>query len=208
MSSSISPLRRFAVTSALLGAAVFGSVALAPAASADESAPVVEQVPAPESAPVVETAPAPEDVPAPEAVPAPAPAPAPAPQAAPAPAPAPAAAPAPAPVLTAPPIAYDKNGKPIKPPKACTAKELEKAQKDAAQSLKLADALNAAALKLREASGKLRAQAVAASASSARVLNALANASDTAAQLLENKATVLIDAAYVLPCIPSGGGRF
>ena len=184
MSSSIGPLRRFAVTSALIGAAVFGSVALAPAASADESAPVVEQVPAPESAPVVEVAPAP------------------------APAPAAAPAPAPAPVVTAPPIAYDKNGKPIKHPKACTAKELEKAQKDAAQSLKLADALNAAALTLREASGKLRAQAITASASSARVLGALANASDTAAQLLENKAAALIDAAYVLPCIPPGGGRF
>ena len=94
-------------------------------------------------------------------------------------------------MFTAPPIAYDKNGKPIKPPKACTAKELEKAQKDAAQSLKLADSLNAAALKLREASGKLRAQAVTASASSARVLGALANASDMAAQLLENKAEAL-----------------
>ena len=111
-------------------------------------------------------------------------------------------------MFTAPPIAYDKNGKPIKPPKACTAKELEKAQQNAVQQVKLADALNAAALKLREASGKLRAQAVKSSASSARVLNALANASDVAAQLLENKAEALIDAAYVLPCIPQGGGRF
>jgi hypothetical protein len=57
--TSFSPLRRFAVTAAMIGAAVFGSVALAPAASADESVPVVEQ------APVVETAPAPDVVPAP-----------------------------------------------------------------------------------------------------------------------------------------------
>jgi len=40
------------------------------------------------------------------------------------------------------------------------------------------------------------------------VLGALANASDLAAQLLENKAEALIDAAYVLPCIPQSGGRF
>jgi hypothetical protein len=111
-------------------------------------------------------------------------------------------------VFTAPPVAYDKNGKPIKPPKNCTPKELEKAQKDAAQSLKLADSLNAAALKLRDASDKLRAQAAKSSASSARLLNALAGASDMAAQLLENKAAALIDAAYVLPCTPPGGGRF
>ena len=56
--TSTNPLRRFAVTAAMIGAAVFGSVALAPAASAEESAPVVEQ------APVVE-APAQEVVPAP-----------------------------------------------------------------------------------------------------------------------------------------------
>ena len=61
MSPSISPIRRFAVTAAMVGAAVFGSVALAPVASADESTPVVEQ------APVVEEAPAP----APQAPPAP-----------------------------------------------------------------------------------------------------------------------------------------
>ena len=57
--TSFSPVRRFAVTAAMIGAAVFGSVALAPSASADESAPVVEQ------APVVDAAPAPEVVPAP-----------------------------------------------------------------------------------------------------------------------------------------------
>jgi hypothetical protein len=67
--SSFSPLRRFAVTAAMIGAAVFGSVALAPAASADESAPAVV-----EQASVVEAAPAPEVVPAPtpsQVVPAP-----------------------------------------------------------------------------------------------------------------------------------------
>ena len=69
MSTSSSTLRRVAVTAAMIGAAVFGSVALAPAASADESAPVVEQAPAPEVVPVPEQAPVPEV--APEAVPAP-----------------------------------------------------------------------------------------------------------------------------------------
>jgi outer membrane biosynthesis protein TonB len=220
MSTSISPLRRFAVTAAMIGAAVFGSVALAPAASAEESAPVVEQAPAPEPAPVIESAPAPEPVPAPEAAPAPAPvpapeaapapAPAPAPEAVPAPAPAPVVEQAPAPAVTpaVPPVLYDKNGKPIKPPKACTAKEVEKYAKKAAQSLRLADSLNAAALKLRDAAGQLRAQAVKAKASTARVLNALATGSDRAADLLEERAALLIDEASVSPCIPAGGGRF
>jgi hypothetical protein len=202
MSTSISPIRRFAVTAAMVVAAVFGSVALAPAASAEESAPIVESAPAPEVAPAPEPVPASEVVPVPEAAPAPAPA----PEAAPAPASAPQAEPAPAP--TAPPVVYDKNGKPIKPPTACTAEELEKALQNQAQQLRLADSFTAAAQKLRDASAQLRAQAAKAQPSKARLINALATASDRAAQLLEEKAAELVDAALILPCIPEGGGRF
>ena len=146
MDSSISPLRRFAVTGAMIGAAVFGSVALAPAASADESAPVVVEAPVLE-APVVE-APVAEapvvEAPAVAVVPAPAPAPV-VEQA-----PAPAATPAP------PPVVYDKNGKPVKAPKACTAKELDQYAQQAAQATRLATSLESAAARLHDAAAKLR----------------------------------------------------
>jgi hypothetical protein len=60
--TSFSNLRRVAVTAAMIGGAVFGSVALAPVASADESAPVVveqapEVVPTPTPSQVVPVAP-------------------------------------------------------------------------------------------------------------------------------------------------------
>ncbi|HEX2215139.1 MAG TPA: hypothetical protein VHG27_00330, partial [Xanthobacteraceae bacterium] len=66
--------------------------------------------------------------------------------------PAPTVEPTPAPAP--PPVLYDKNGKPIPPPKNCTAKEVEKYAKKAAQSLRLADSLTGAAAKLRDASGQ------------------------------------------------------
>ena len=180
--TSFSPLRRFAVTAAMIGAAVFGSVALAPAASADESAPAVV-----EQAPVVESAPAPEVAPAPAVVPAP----------------------TPSQVVPAPPeIVYDKNGKPVKAPKPCTTKQLDQFQQQAAKAITQADALKQTAYKLRDASAKLRAQAAVAVGSSARLLTFLANAGDAAANALENKAAELLEAASVLPCIPPGGGRF
>jgi hypothetical protein len=173
--TSFSPLRRFAVTAAMIGAAVFGSVALAPSASADESAPVVEQ------APVVDAAPAPEVVPAPtpsQVVP------------------------------VAPEIVYDKNGKPVKAPKPCTTKQLDQFQAQAARAITSADSLKQAAFKLRDGAAKLRAQAAVAVGSSARLLTMLANAGDTAANALEQRAADLLESASVLPCIPPGGGRF
>jgi hypothetical protein len=105
-------------------------------------------------------------------------------------------------------VLYDKNGKPIPPPKNCTAKEVEKYAKKAAQSLGLADSLIDAAAKLRKASDQLRAQAAKAKGLQARLLSTLAGASDRAAELLEERAALLVDEASVSPCIPEGGGRF
>jgi hypothetical protein len=185
--TSFSPVRRVAVTAAMIGAAVFGSVALAPAASADESAPVVvEQAPAVE-APAPEAAQAPEVAPAPEVVPAPTPSQV---------------------VPVAPEIVYDKNGRPVKAPKPCTTKQLDQFEQQAARAVTQADVLKQAAFKLRDGAAKLRAQAAVAAGSSARLLTLLASAGDRAANALEQRAADLLESASVLPCIPPGGGRF
>ena len=135
MITTITPLRRVAVTLVLTGATAFGAVGIAPAAFADETTTVTEQAPSPRRrargrrpgrrprAPVVDPGPR-SSRPRPPVV---------------------EPAPAPAPVVTPPPVVIGKDGKPVKQPKVCTdkdqkeyAEKLAKANQQAAPLLKAA----------------------------------------------------------------------
>jgi hypothetical protein len=189
MITTITPLRRVAVTLVLAGATAFGAVAVAPAAFADEVSTVTESAPevvAPEVAPAPEVTPAP-------VVEAPAP-----------------VVEAPAPVVTPPPVVIGKDGKPVKAPKACTDKALADFQTKLAKATTQAAQLEKTADALRQVSAALRAQAVKMSPLSARITLALANAGDLAANKLDAQAQDLITKANVIDCIVATvpGGRF
>ncbi len=198
MITTITPLRRVAVTLVLTGATAFGAIGLAPAAFADDTATVTEQAPVIENAPevVVPDAPAPVvETPAPVVE---------------APAPVVEQAPAPAPVVTPPPVVIGKDGKPVKAPKVCADKD----QKEYAEKLAKAEAQAApytrAAALLRQAATALRTQALSLNHGQAKKALALAEASDLAASKLEAQAQALIAKIGGIGCIvvTSPGGRF
>jgi hypothetical protein len=188
MITTITPLRRIAVTLAMTGVTAFGAVAIAPAAFADETTTVTEEAPVTEVAPEVVPEVAPEapvaEVPAPVAQPAPAPAP--------------------------PVVVIGKDGKPVKAPQVCTAKELSDYAAKLAKYTAQAAPLKKAAAKLREASAALRAQAANLTPPQARAALALANVGDLAASRLEAQANDIIAKAGSLSClvVAPGGVRF
>jgi hypothetical protein len=204
MITTITPLRRVAVTLVLTGATAFGAIGIAPAAFADETTTVTESAAVTEAAPEVVVP----EVVVPEVVVPATPPVVEAPPAAPAPVVEP--APAPAPVVTPPPVVVGKDGKPVKQPKVCTTKDLTDLATKVAKATAQAAPLTSAAAKLREASAALRAQAAKLTASQARIAQALAGVSDFAAAKLEDQAKALIAKANTVDCIvvSAPGGRF
>jgi ribonuclease E len=193
MITTITPLRRIAVTLAMTGVTAFGAVAIAPAAFADETTTVTEEAPVTEVAP--ELVP---EVAVPEAAPVVEPA------------PVVESTPAPAPVVTPPPaVVIGKDGKPVAAPKVCTTKDMAERAAKIAKATAQAAPLLRTATKLREASALLRAQAVK-NPSQARIALALANAADLAAAKLEARAADLIAKAGQLSCLvlTAPGTRF
>jgi hypothetical protein len=204
MITTISPLRRIAVTLAMTGVTAFGAVAIAPAAFAEETTTVTESAPVTEVAPEVEVA----EVVVPEVVVT---------EAAPV-EPAPVvetppvveSTPAPAPVVTPPPaVVIGKDGKPVAAPKVCTTKDMAERAAKIAKATAQAAPLLRTATKLREASALLQAQAVK-NPSQARIALALADAADLAAAKLEARAADLIAKAGQLSClvVAAPGDRF
>ena len=191
MITTITPLRRVAVTLVLTGVTAFGAIGIAPAAFADETATVTEQAPVSEVAPevVVPDAPAPVvETPAPVVE----------------------QAPAPAPVVTPPPVVIGKDGKPVKAPKICTDKDLsEYAARLAKAQAQAAPYIRAAAL-LRQAATALRTQALSLNYGQAKKALALAEASDLAASKLEAQAQAILAKVGGVGCITvtAPGGRF
>jgi hypothetical protein len=189
MITTISPLRRAAVTLVLTGATVLGAVAIAPAAFADDSTTVTAPAPATDT-----TAPVTPDVVVPDTTTAP---------------PVVDPAPAPAPVVTPPPVVIGKDGKPVKEPKVCKDKDqseyaakLAKANQQAAPLLKAAAQLRDGAKALREFANANPAQA--------RMAGALAAVGDFAAGRLEAQAQSIITKVGGIGCIvvSTPGGRF
>jgi hypothetical protein len=193
MITTITPLRRIAVTLAMTGVTAFGAVAIAPAAFADETTTVTEEAPVTEVAPEVVP-----EVAVPEAAPVVEPA------------PVVESTPAPAPVVTPPPaVVIGKDGKPVAAPKVCTTKDMAERAAKIAKATAQAAPLLRTATKLREASALLRAQAVK-NPSQARIALALADAADLAAAKLEAQAADLIAKAGQLSCLvlTAPGTRF
>jgi hypothetical protein len=191
MITTITPLRRVAVTLAMAGVASFGAVTIAPAAFADETTTVTEQAPVSEVAPevVVPDAPAPVvETPAPVVE----------------------QAPAPAPVVTPPPVVIGKDGKPVEKPKVCTAKDLADYAARVAKADAQAAPYNRAAQLLRQAATALRAEVPTLNPGQARKALALAEASELAASKLEAQAQAIVAKAGGLGCISvtAPGGRF
>ena len=192
MITTISPLRRAAVTLVLTGATALGAVAIAPAAFADDSVAVVEQAPVTDVTP--QDAPVAPEVVVPDAS-----------------APAVVDTPAPAPVVVAPPeVVIGKDGKPVKAPKLCTDKDQKDFDAKIAKATQQGAPLLKAAAQLRQASALLRAQIVKVSGSQARILEALASVGDMAASKLEAQAQALITKVGGIGCITvtNPGGRF
>ena len=199
MITTITPLRRAAVTLVLTGATAFGAIGMAPAAFADDTTTVTEQAPVIENAPevVVPDAPAPVvETPAPVVE---------------APAPVVEQAPAPAPVVTPPPVVViGKDGKPVKAPKVCTDKDQKEYAEKLAKANQQAAPLLKTAAQLREAANALRAQVAKLTPAQARVVQALASVGDLAASKLEAQAQALIAKIGGIGCIvvTAPGGRF
>ena len=191
MITTITPLRRVAVTLVLAGATAFGAVAIAPAAFADETTTVPEQAPVTEVAPeiVVPESPAPVVE---------------------APAPVVEQAPAPARVVAPPLVVIGKDGKPVKQPKVCTDKDQKEYAEKLAKANQQAAPLLKAAAQLRDAANALRAQLAKLTPAQARVVQALAGAGDLAASKLEAQAQALVTKVGGIGCIvvSSPGGRF
>ena len=201
MISTITPLRRLAVTLVLTGATALGAVSIAPAALADESVPVTESAPLVEPAPVetpvvdvpvaetpVVEAPVVESAPVVEA-PA-----------------------VPAPVVVPPPaVVIGKDGKPVKAPKVCTQKDIDDLAAKVATATQQAAQLNRTAALLRQGAAVLRTQAAKLTGTKARLALDLAAAGELAASTLEAQGVALVQKAGV-PTTCSmplpGGGRF
>jgi hypothetical protein len=194
MITTITPLRRVAVTLAMTGVTAFGAVAIAPAAFADETTTVTEAAPVTDAAPEVVVPTTPPVVEAPPAAPAPVVEP----------------APAPAPVVTPPPVVIGKDGKPVEKPKVCTAKDLSEYAARVAKADAQAAPLLRAATFLRQASAALRVEATSMNPGHARKAIALADASDLAASKLEAQAQAILAKVGGVGCITvtEPGGRF
>jgi hypothetical protein len=199
MITTITPLRRIAVTLVLTGATAFGAVAIAPAAFADETTTVTESAPVTEQAPevVVPEVVVPATPPVVEAPPA-------------APALVVEPAPAPAPFVTPPLVVIGKDGKPVKAPKVCTDKDQKEFAEKLAKATQQAAPLLKAAAQLREAANALRAQVAKLTPAQARVVQALASVGDLAASKLEAHAQTFITKVGGIGCIvvTAPGGRF
>jgi hypothetical protein len=191
MITTISPLRRAAVTLMLTGATALGAVAVAPAAFADDTTTVTEQAPVTEVAPDAPVAP---EVVVPET-----------------PAPVVEQAPAPAPVVVTPPeVVIGKDGKPVKAPKVCTAKDLsDYAAKLAKANAQAAPLLKAAEL-LRQGAAALRAQVPTMNHGQGKKALALAEAAELAASKLEAQAQAIVAKVGGVGCIEvtAPGARF
>jgi pimeloyl-ACP methyl ester carboxylesterase len=197
MITTITPLRRVAVTLVLAGATAFGAIGIAPAAFADDTTTVTQQTPVVADAP----APAPAaDAPAPVAeTPAPV-----------VEAPAPVVeAPAPAPVAP-PAVVIGKDGKPVKAPKACTDKDQQQYADKLAKANQQAAPLLKTAAQLRAAASALHLQALKLTGVPAWIVQGLANVGDLAASKLEAQAQSLITKVGGIGCIvvEVAGGRF
>jgi hypothetical protein len=192
MITTITPLRRVAVTLVLTGATAFGAVAIAPAAFADDSVTVVEQAPVTDAAP--QDAPVVPDVTVPDAS-----------------APAVVEAPAPAPVVvTPPPVVIGKDGKPVKAPKTCTDKDQKDYAAKLAKANQQAAPLLKAAAQLRDGAKALRAQIGKLTPAQGRLVEALASVGDFAASKLEAQAQSIISKVGGIGwlVVEVAGGRF
>ena len=187
MITTISPLRRAAVTLVLTGATALGAVAIAPAAFADDTITVTEQAPVTPDAPVVPEVVVPE-TPAPVVE-----------------------APAPAPVVVTPPeVVIGKDGKPVKAPKVCTAKDIsDYAAKLAKANAQAAPYLKAAQL-LRQGAAALRAQVPSMNYGQGKKALAAAEVAELAASKLEAQAQAIVAKVGGVGCIEvtAPGGRF
>jgi hypothetical protein len=163
MNSTLSPVRRLGATLLIAGIAAFGSVAVAPAASAEEPAVVQE-------APVAE------------------------------------------PSAEAPAVADGKDkdkDKPVKAPKFCTDKDLEKHAKDSAKWNEQASTFTALAGKSREAAAVLREKSANLKPGAKMLAELLARGLDKAATALDGQAQKLVDqVALGLQCVVAGAPRF
>jgi hypothetical protein len=156
MNSIINPARRIGATLVIAGMAAFGSVAVAPAAFADESS--AGQYQEGQNAPAVPALP--------------------------------------------------DTGKPVKTPKMCTDKDLEKYAKDQAKWNQQATLLSTLAAKSRQAADILRAQKNLKPAQ-LKLATALADGLVKAAESLEAQASELLDkTVFGLDCTVPGGPRF
>ena len=217
MITTITPLRRVAVTLAMAGVTAFGAVAIAPAAFADDGYTVNEsgsgngngnaygngnEGTVPVVPPVVD--------PAPVVPPVADPAPVVPPVADPAPVVPPVADPAP--VVAPPQVVIGKDGKPVKAPKVCTTKDQSEYAAKLAKATEQAAGITRNANTLRAVSAALRAQAAKMPiASQGRSLAlALASLSDYAASKLDAQAADVIAKVGGIGCIVPivSGGRF
>lgn len=213
MITTITPLRRVAVTLVLTGATAFGAISIAPAAFADETATVTAPTPEVTASDVVAPEVVAPEVVAPELV---------APEVAPVvpeagvaevpalPAPVVEPAPAPAPVVTPPLVVIGKDGKPVKAPKVCTDKDLTEYAAKLAKANQQAAPLLKSAAQLRQASAALKAQLAKLTPAQARVVQALATVADAAATKLEAQAQTFITKVGGVGCITVSvpGSRF
>ena len=195
MITTISPLRRAAVTLVLTGATALGAVAVAPAAFADEASAVTEQAPVTEVVPEVAPEVVTPEVVVPETLPTP---------------PVAEQAPAPAPVVTPPAVVIGKDGKPAEKPKVCTAKDLsDYAARVAKANAQAAPYLKAAQL-LRQAGAALRAEVPTLNHGQGKKALAQAEASELAASKLEAQAQSILTKVGGVGCVEvtAPGGRF
>jgi hypothetical protein len=181
MNSSLSPVRRLAVTIALAGFTAVGGITLAPAAMADDAA-VVQPAPVTESAPVAESGPVTRSASVTEIQRT---------------------------AATSSPVAHNRDGKPVKEPAMCSVQDMENQKKKIAKATEQVAPLIRAAEKLRAKAVELREQALTATRS-VQSLNALADMADRAASQLEKQAAAHIQKAAELDCTPPAvvGGRF
>ena len=202
MNKTISPLRRIAVTLVLTGVTALGAVSIAPAAFADDSVSVQPAITAPAATPAVPSDDGKdkgkdksdeannnkgEEGDGSKAA-------------------------TPAPVVVTPPpaVVYDKNGKPIKAPKVCTAKDLDDVAKKVADATKKAASIFALAEKSHQAANLVRAQESKMTASQVRLAELVANGLDMVGDKLAAQAQASIDKAGVKDCIVVSvpAGRF
>jgi hypothetical protein len=187
MITTITPLRRVAVTLAMAGVTAFGAVAIAPAAFADETSSVTQPAPTAQSGENQSG----QNQSAPVGTPAP-------------------VVQAPAPVVTPPAVVIGKDGKPVQAPKTCTDKDIKDVAAKVAKATTQAAPLTKLAAQLRQAAKLVLAQLPKLNQAQAKIAVALANAGDLAASKLEAQAADMIAKAGQLDCLvlTAPGDRF